>query len=111
MLTRRRPGGHDETPTSTLSASPFPAQRRSPPQPRNARRIVTDAEIVALEPAIIGIHPISSFYKVAAGRLFHLFPGLPAQPGWQRQHQLADTIASLIYVFANQSPVTPTICC
>ncbi len=78
-----------------------------PQPPGNARRVVTDAEVITLCVAqtIMGIPSDRRFLKVAARRLCHLFPGLPAQPGYhKRRRRLADTIEWLMCVFASQSP-------
>ena len=78
-----------------------------PEPPGNARRMVTDAEVVTLcvAQAIMGIPSDRRFIKVARKRLGHLFPTLPAQPGYfKRRRQLADTIEWLVSVFASQSP-------
>jgi hypothetical protein len=78
-----------------------------PEQPENARRMVTDAEVVTLcvAQAIMGIPSDRRFLKVASKRLAHLFPQLPAQPGYfKRRRKLADTIEWLMAVFASQSP-------
>jgi Transposase DDE domain len=78
-----------------------------PDRPGNARRRVTDAEVVALcvAQSIMGIPSDRRFIKVAAKRLSHLFPQLPAQPGYfKRRRRLADTIEWLLGVFASQSP-------
>src|SRR5665213_1784122 len=78
------------------------------PEPTgNARRMVTDAEVVTLcvAQAIMGIPSDRRFLKVARKRLVHLFPELPAQPGYfKRRRRLADTIEWLVSVFASQSP-------
>ena len=78
-----------------------------PEPPGNARRMVTDAEVVTLcvAQAIMGIPSDRRFLKTASKRLAHLFPQLPAQPGYfKRRRRLADTIEWLISVFASQSP-------
>ena len=77
-----------------------------PEKPGNARRRVTDAEVVTLcvAQAIMGIPSDRRFLKVARKRLRHLFPQLPAQSGYfKRRRRLADTIEWLIGVFAAQS--------
>jgi hypothetical protein len=69
--------------------------------------MVTDAEVVTLcvAQAIMGIPSDRRFLKVARKRLSHLFPQLPAQPGYfKRRRRLADTIEWLMGVFASQSP-------
>jgi hypothetical protein len=78
-----------------------------PEKPGNARRSVTDAEVVTLcvAQAIMGIPSDRRFLKVAAKRLAHLFPVLPGQPGYfKRRRRLADTIEWLVGIFASQSP-------
>lgn len=74
---------------------------------RNARRRVTDAEVVTLcvAQAIMGIPSDRRFLRVARGRLGGLFPELPAQPGYfKRRRRLAGTIEWLMGVFASMSP-------
>jgi hypothetical protein len=78
-----------------------------PEKPGNARRRVTDAEVVTLcvAQAIMGIPSDRRFLAVAGKRLRHLFPQLPAQPGYfKRRRRLADTIEWLMHVFASHSP-------
>lgn len=78
-----------------------------PESARNARRSVTDAEVVtlAVAQAMMNIAHDEDFLAAAQSRLRHLFPRLPRQPGyWKRRHRLADTIEWLIGVFAQQSP-------
>ncbi len=73
----------------------------------NAMRSVTDAEVVALAAAqaMMSIASDREFLAVARKRLGHLFPKLPAQPGyWKRRQRLADTIEWLIGVFAQDCP-------
>lgn len=78
------------------------------PEPRaNARRRITDAELVTLcvAQAIMGIPSDRRFLAVARKRLVHLFPVLPSQPAyWKRRRRLADAIEWLMGVFACQSP-------
>jgi len=78
-----------------------------PEKPGNARRRVTDAEVVTLcvAQAIMGIPSDRRFLAVADKRLRHLFPALPKQPGLhKRRRRLKDTIEWLIGVFASESP-------
>ena len=73
----------------------------------NARRRVTDAELVTLcvAQAIMGIPLDRRFLAVARKRLGHLFPDLPHQAGYhKRRRRLADAIEWLMGVFASQSP-------
>ena len=74
---------------------------------RNARRRITDAEVVTLcvAQAIMGIPSDRRFLAVARTRLVHLFPELPRQAGYfKRRRRLADTIEWLMAHFAAQSP-------
>ena len=78
-----------------------------PERPGNARRSVTDAEVVTLSvaQAIMGIPSDRRFLAVAAKRLGHLFPRLPGQSGYhKRRRRLADTSEWLIGIFAGHSP-------
>lgn len=78
-----------------------------PERAHNARRRVTDAEVVALcvAQAIMGIPSDRRFLAVADKRLRHLFPELPKQPGLhKRRRRLADTIEWLVGIFASHSP-------
>jgi transposase len=78
-----------------------------PEKAKNARRSVTDAEVVtlAVAQAMLNINHDVDFLAAADHRLRHLFPRLPKQPGyWKRRHRLADTIEWLIGVFAQQCP-------
>ena len=73
----------------------------------NAKRRVTDAEVVTLcvAQAIMGIPSDRRFLAVAAKRLCHLFPRLPQQPGYfKRRRRLAGTLEWLMGIFASQSP-------
>jgi DDE family transposase len=74
---------------------------------RNARRSVTDAEVVtlAVAQAIMDIPSDREFLAVAGRRLGHLIPKLPQQPGyWTRRARLADTIDWLTAMFAQDCP-------
>jgi Transposase DDE domain len=78
-----------------------------PERPGNAKRIVTDAEVVSLcvAQAIMGIPSDRRFLAVARKRLRHLFPQIPGQAGYFKRHRrLADTLEWLMSVFASQSP-------
>jgi hypothetical protein len=78
-----------------------------PARPANARRIVSDAELVtlAVAQAIMGIPSDRRFLAAAARQLGHLFPRRPGQAGYhKRRRALAETIEWLIGVFADQSP-------
>ena len=73
----------------------------------NARRRVTDAEVVTLcvAQAIMGIPSDRRFLATARRQLCHLFPELPRQAGYfKRRRRLADAIEWLMAHFAAQSP-------
>jgi hypothetical protein len=78
------------------------------PEPaRNARRILTDAEVVtlAVAQAMMGISSDARFIRVARKRLAHLFPLLPDRPGYlKRRQRLSETIEWLLGVFAADCP-------
>jgi transposase len=74
---------------------------------RNARRRITDAELVTLcvAQAIMGIPSDRRFLAVARQRLVHLFPDLPRQAGYfKRRRRLSEAIEWLMGVFAADSP-------
>ena len=74
---------------------------------RNARRRISDAELVTLcvAQAIMGIPSDRRFLAAARRQLGHLFPHLPSQPAyWKRRRRLADAIEWLMAHFASQSP-------
>ena len=78
-----------------------------PARPGNARRKLTDAEIVTLCVAevLMGITSDRRFLRAARRQLGHLFPVLPSQDALhKRRERLTDTIEWLIGVFAAQSP-------
>jgi Transposase DDE domain len=78
-----------------------------PERPGNARRSVTDAEVVTLcvAQAMMGIPSDRRFLAVASKHLRHLFPQIPGQAGYFKRHRrLADTLEWLMEVFASQSP-------
>ena len=78
-----------------------------PDRQKNAKRCVTDAEVVALAvaQAIMDVCSDREFLAVAGARLRHLFPRLPKQPGyWKRRLRLADTIDWLTAMFAQDCP-------
>src|SRR5438552_1338603 len=78
-----------------------------PEKPKNARRRVTDAEVVTLCVAqqVMKISSDREFLAVAKTRLGHLFPQLPQQPGLhKRRRRLADTIEWLCAMFAAPCP-------
>jgi hypothetical protein len=78
------------------------------PEPvKNARRILTDAEVVTLcvAQAMMGINSDARFLRAARKQLGHLFPVLPNRPGYlKRRQRLSETIEWLTAVFASESP-------
>src|SRR4051812_23034244 len=78
------------------------------PEPSpNARRKLTDAEIVTLCVAqvLMGIPSDRRFLRAARRQLGHLFPQLPRQDALhKRRRRLLETIEWLVGVFAAQSP-------
>ena len=78
-----------------------------PCKPKNARRRVTDAELVTLcvAQAIMGEPEDPRFLARARKELRGLFPKLPQQPGyWKRRQRLAATIERLAAIFAAECP-------
>jgi hypothetical protein len=78
-----------------------------PERRRNARRRLSDAEIVTLCVAqvLMGIPSDRRFLRAARRQLGHLFPQLPSQDAFhKRRARLAETIEWLVGVFAAQSP-------
>ena len=78
-----------------------------PERRRNARRKLTDAEIVTLCVAqvLMGLPSDRRFLRAARRQLGHLFPQLPSQDALhKRRARLAETIEWLVGVFAAKSP-------
>ena len=78
-----------------------------PHRAENARRRITDAEVVTLciAQAILGISSDQRFLAVAAKRLAHLFPCLPERSAFhKRRLRLAAVIEASIAEFARHSP-------
>ena len=78
-----------------------------PARPGNARRKLTDAEIVTLCVAqvLMGIPSDRRFLRAARRQLGHLFPVLPSQDALhKRRRRLTDAIEWLIGVFVSKSP-------
>ncbi len=78
-----------------------------PPRAENARRAVSDAEIVtlAIAQAIMGVPSDHRFIMVADRRLRHLFPVLPSRDAFhKRRVRLCAQIEALIAHFARHSP-------
>jgi len=77
-----------------------------PKRPVNARRILTDAEVVTISVAqqLLRVSSDEQFWALAPRRLGHLFPRLPQRPGFvKRRQRLSDTIEALIAEFARHS--------
>jgi len=73
----------------------------------NARRAVTDAEIItlAIAQAIMGVTSDYRFVAVADKRLRHLFPAIPGRDAFhKRRIRLCGQIEALVAHFARQSP-------
>ena len=78
-----------------------------PEKPGNARRKVTDAEVVTLcvAQAMLGIPSDRRFLAFARRYLRHLFPEIPHQAGYyKRRRKLSDTLEWLTEVFTCKSP-------
>jgi len=77
-----------------------------PEKAPNRRRVLTDAEVITLcvAQAIMGIPSDERFLAVAKKRLNHLFPKLPARPGYWKRRRRLDRIEALIDVFARECP-------
>lgn len=78
-----------------------------PKRAENARRKITDAEIVTLcvAQAIMGIPSDYRFVAVAGKRLRHLFPRIPTRDSLhKRRLRLSPQIEALVAHFARQSP-------
>jgi transposase len=77
-----------------------------PERAKNAKRMVTDPEVVTLAVAqhLLGIGSDEQFCAAAPGRLGHLFPQIPKRPGFvKRRQRLADAIERLIGRFAEHT--------
>lgn len=78
-----------------------------PERKRNARRRITDAELVTLcvAQAILGITSDRRFLRSARRQLAHLFPHIPAQSAYYKRRQgLAGCLLWLLGIFAGKSP-------
>jgi len=84
------------------------------PRRERARRSpkITDAELACLAVAqiLLDIPSERHFLRFAIGRLGHLFPYLPKQPGYnKRMRKLAPQIVRLLNVVAFSSPSSTTV--
>jgi hypothetical protein len=78
-----------------------------PKKPENARRRLTDAEVVTLcvAQSIMGIPSDQRFVRTARKRLGHLFPALTKRSAFhKRRERLAETIEAMTAAFASRSP-------
>ena len=78
-----------------------------PAKAANARRRITDAEVVTLciAQALLDCRSDEQFLAVARHRLRHLFPALPERTAYhKRRLRLSGTIEALIAEFARHSP-------
>ena len=85
-----------------------------PKKPGNARRSLTDAEVVTLcvAQSIMGIGSDERFVRIACKRLSHLFPALTRRSGFhKRRARLAETIEALTAPSPARARATTTTCC
>jgi Transposase DDE domain len=78
-----------------------------PKKRENARRRLTDAEVVTLcvAQSIMGVGSDARFVRIACKRLGHLFPALTKRSGFhKRRDRLTETIEAMIAAFASRSP-------
>lgn len=78
-----------------------------PAKPANARRRITDAEVITLcvAQAMLGCRSDEQFIAVASRRLRHLFPDLPDRSAFhKRRLRLSDVMERLIAHFARDCP-------
>jgi len=78
-----------------------------PKRAENARRRITDAEVITLciAQAMLGVRSDEQFLAVAGHRLAHLFPQLPERTAFhKRRLRLAGAIEALTAEFARHSP-------
>jgi transposase len=77
-----------------------------PERTANAKRILTDAEVVTLAVAqhLLRVNSDEQFWAQVPKRLGHLFPRLIERPGFvKRRQRLTDTIEALIAEFAQHT--------
>jgi hypothetical protein len=78
-----------------------------PESKKNARRRLTDAEVITLcvAQSIMGIGSDERFARTAAKRLRHLFPALTKRSAFhKRRDRLTETIEAMTATFAARSP-------
>lgn len=74
---------------------------------KNARRRLTDAEVVTLcvAQSIMGASSDERFVRIACKRLRHLFPALTRRSGFhKRRERLTETIEAMIATFSSRCP-------
>jgi hypothetical protein len=85
----------------------YTADNVLPAAKANARRALSDSEVVTLlvAQAIMGIPSDRRFVKVARKQLVHLFPGLVGQSGLhKRRASLADALEQVMAALARECP-------
>jgi hypothetical protein len=78
-----------------------------PKRPGNARRRITDAEVItlAVAQAVMGISSDRQFLRAARRQLADLFPLLPTQDAfWKRRARLAEQVERLMAAFSRGCP-------
>jgi Transposase DDE domain len=78
-----------------------------PARAKNARRRITDAEVITLcvAQSVLGISSDRRFLRIAKRQLAGLFPVLATQDAfWKRRARLADDIERLMAAFARDCP-------
>jgi len=78
-----------------------------PKRPGNARRRITDAEVItlAVAQAVMGISSDRQFLRAARRQLGHLFLSLPSQDAfWKRRARLSEQIEALMAAFSKDCP-------
>ena len=85
----------------------YVADNLLPASRANARRSLTDSEVVTLlvAQAIMGITSDRRFVRIARQRLVHLFPGLIGQSGLhKRRVRLANALEQVMVALAQECP-------
>src|ERR687890_2199298 len=78
-----------------------------PKRAKNARRRITDAEVITLcvAQALLGISSDRRFLRAARRQLTGLFPLLPTQDAfWKRRARLSEQIEGVMACFARDCP-------
>jgi hypothetical protein len=102
------PGGHDaRRPRLLLTAVFCAADDLLPKRAKNARRRITDAEVITLcvAQAVLGISSDRQFLRAAGRQLAALFPVLPTRDAfWKRRARLTEHIERVMAAFARDCP-------